>query len=162
MPQSNFKIKDIEIPNRYFLPEVINLLEEGRTVTIRLKGFSMRPFLEDGRDKALLKKSKTLKVNDVVLAKIDNSRYVLHRIIKIKDNNVTLRGDGNIQTESCHIKDIKGTAIGFYRKGRDKIELTNSIYWHIYSFLWTKLFPFRKYLLFIYRKIWLNIFPTKI
>lgn len=61
MPQSNIKTKDIEIPNRLFMPEIIRLLDEGRSVIIRLKGFSMRPFLEDRRDKALLKKAIALK-----------------------------------------------------------------------------------------------------
>lgn len=43
------------------MPEIIRLLDEGRSVIIRLKGFSMRPFLEDRRDKALLKKAIALK-----------------------------------------------------------------------------------------------------
>ena len=162
MPQSNIKIKDVEIPNKYLMPEIIRLLNEGRTVTIRLKGFSMRPYLEDHRDKALLVKKNILKTNDVALAEIGKNKYVLHRIIKIEGNDVVLRGDGNIQSESCRIDNIKGVAIGFYRKGRSKIELTNSINWQIYSFLWTNLFPFRRYLLYIYRNIWIKIFPIKL
>lgn len=162
MPQSNIKIRDIEIPNRLFMPEIIRLLDEGRSVIIRLKGFSMRPFLEDRRDKALLKKSNSPKINDVALAEIDGNKYVLHRIINIQGESVTLRGDGNILTESCKLDDIKGIAVGFYRKGREKIESTNSLKWHIYSFVWTKLFPIRRYLLFIYKKFWIKIFSTKI
>lgn len=162
MPQSNIKIKDLEISNKYFMPEVIKLLDEGRTVTIRLKGFSMRPYLEDRRDKALLEKSNIPRINDIALAEIEKNKYVLHRIIKISGNDVILRGDGNIQSESCKIDNIKGVAVGFYRKGRSKIELTNSINWHIYSFLWTNLFPIRRYLLYIYRNIWIKLFPIKL
>ena len=40
--------------NARFLPEVIALANEGHDVTIPLRGFSMRPFLEDGRDLAIL------------------------------------------------------------------------------------------------------------
>ena len=51
-------IKELQFENARFLPEVVALLEEGHTVTLRLKGFSMRPFLEDNRDKALLSMQK--------------------------------------------------------------------------------------------------------
>lgn len=61
MSRKDLEQKDIEIQNKYLIPEIIRLLDEGRTVTIRLKGFSMRPFLEDKRDKALLKSLIALK-----------------------------------------------------------------------------------------------------
>lgn len=144
------------------MPEIIRLLDEGHSVTIRLKGISMRPFLEDRRDKALLKKNDSIRINDVVLAEIPQKNYVLHRIIKINGNNIVLRGDGNIRTESCKTNNIKGTAVGFYRKGRNKLEPTTSIKWHIYSFIWTKLYPIRRYLLYIYKIIWIKIFPIKL
>ena len=83
MSRKDLEQKDIEIQNKYLIPEIIRLLDEGRTVTIRLKGFSMRPFLEDKRDKALLKKSDSIKIDDVVLAEINKGQYVLHRVIKI-------------------------------------------------------------------------------
>ena len=52
------------IPNAILLPEIVKLMDEGHTVTIRLRGFSMRPFLEDNRDKALLTKAINPKVGD--------------------------------------------------------------------------------------------------
>ena len=47
--------------NAQLLPEVVKMLNEGHTVTLPLKGYSMRPFLENGRDKALLIKVQDLK-----------------------------------------------------------------------------------------------------
>ena len=61
MQQSNIKIKELQFTNADFLPEVVKLVDEGHTCTIQLRGFSMRPFLEDNRDKALLAKPKALK-----------------------------------------------------------------------------------------------------
>lgn len=122
----------------------------------------MRPFLEDKRDKALLKKSDSIKIDDVVLAEINKGQYVLHRVIKMDENFILLRGDGNIQTELCRINDIKGCAVGFYRKGRSALERTDGIKWQLYSFIWNKLFPIRRYLLYGYRKLWLRIFPVKL
>ena len=52
-------MREKQIPNKILMPEIVKMLNEGHTVTLRLKGYSMRPFLEDERDKALLTKSVT-------------------------------------------------------------------------------------------------------
>lgn len=150
--------KELQIENHKFLPEVIKLLEEGHTVTLQLRGFSMRPFLEDNRDKALLAKAKDIQVGDAVLAETAPKHYVLHRIIKIQGETVTLRGDGNLGTEECHVNDVHGYVIGFYRKGRTKLDKTNGIKWRTYSHIWMTLYPIRRYLLAAYRRIWIPLF----
>lgn len=152
------QIKEIEFSNSQLLPEIIKLLREGHTVTLRLKGFSMRPFLEDGRDKALLMLATRPKVGDPVLAEISPKHYVLHRIIAIDGDNVTLRGDGNLNVERCTLGDVHGAVIGFYRKGRNKLDRTDSMKWRLYSAIWTRLYPIRRYLLAFYRRIWLKWF----
>ena len=144
--------------NSVLLPEIVRLLNEGHTVTLRLRGFSMRPFLEDGRDKALLTKAVSPKVGDPVLAEIEPKHFVLHRIICIQGDNVVLRGDGNLGVEHCKLGDVKGAVIGFYRKGRSKLDRTDGKKWRTYSWIWTRLYPIRRYLLAFYRRIWLRLF----
>lgn len=158
MQQNHIHKTEVRFNNSEFLPEVVKMLNERHTVTLRLRGFSMRPFLEDGRDKALLTKPVTIKKGDAVLAEVTPGHYVLHRIISIKGENVVLRGDGNIGVERCSLADIKGFAIGFYRKGRTKLNRTNGLKWRVYSLVWTTLFPLRRYLLAFYRRIWLKMF----
>ena len=138
------------MPNEVFLPFVVEQLEsmEGKTVTLPLRGRSMRPFLEDERDKALLIAAKDIHVGDVVLAKIIKDHFVLHRIIKIDGNHVVLRGDGNMNVEHCEKKDVKALALGFYRKNRTKLDSTKGMKWRVYSWIWVRLYPFRRYLLF--------------
>ncbi len=144
------KIKTKQMANAVLLPQVVSLLEEGHTVTLPLRGFSMRPFLEDGRDKALLKKPESINVGDAVLAEVAPLHFVLHRIIDIQGDKVTLRGDGNLSNEYCRLSDVKATAIGFFRKGRDKADMTTDTKWKVYSWLWVRLFPIRRYLLFAF------------
>ena len=134
--------------NAVFLPEVVRMLHEGHTVTLPLRGRSMRPFLEDGRDKALLKMADNPQVGDAVLAEIRPRVYVLHRIVKIEGNSVTLRGDGNIADEHCTLADIRAKAAGFYRKGRTRLDSTDGLKWRVYSWWWMRLYPVRRYLLF--------------
>ena len=156
MQQSHLKVREIKLSNAEFLPEIVKLMDEGHTVTLRLRGFSMRPFLEDNRDKALMTKATNPKVGDPVLAEVDPKHFVLHRIISIDGDHVTLRGDGNLSDERCTLADVKGAVIGFYRKGRTTLDRTDGWKWRTYSFFWMRLYPVRRYLLAFYRRIWLK------
>lgn len=160
MPQCDIEIVQVQFENARFLPEVVNFLNEGKTITLSLRGYSMRPFLEDNRDKALLKKAENPQVGEPVLAEVSPKHYVLHRIINIDGNKVTLRGDGNIANEYCTLSDVKAQVIGFYRKGRNKLDLTSGWKWRMYSKLWMGLYPVRHYLLSFYRRIWIPLFGT--
>ena len=158
MKETTLQVTEIQFPNAQLLPEIIKLLNEGHTVTLQLRGFSMRPFLEDKRDKALLDKREIYNIGEPVLAEISPRHYVLHRIIKIEGEDVTLKGDGNLTTESCKMKDIKAISVGFYRKSHQTLDRIDGRKWRIYSAIWTALSPCRRYLLAFYRKIWIPIF----
>lgn len=150
----------MHIDNAILLPQIVTLLNEGHTVTLNLKGFSMRPFLENNRDKALLTKPTNPKVGDPVLAETAPKHFVLHRIIRIDGDAVTLRGDGNLGVEHCKITDVCGAVIGFYRKGRQTLDRTDGLKWRVYSWIWTRLYPIRRYLLAVYHKILLPLTPN--
>ena len=155
---TRMKTEEKLFANALLLPEIVKMLNEGHSVTLILRGFSMRPFLENGRDKALLIKANDIKVGDAVLAEISPKHFVLHRIIKIEGNLITLRGDGNLGIERCLLEDVKASVVGFYRKGRKKMDRTDGKKWRIYSTIWTHLYPIRRYLLAAYRKIWIPLF----
>ena len=149
---NNQHLKHKEFANDVIIPEIARLLDEGHSVTLTLRGVSMRPFLEDGRDKAILTKpSKPVRVGDVVLAEVSSRRYALHRIVKIEGSLVTMRGDGNLATEQFDASKVLGIARCFYRKGRKRPDYTTGWKWRIYSAVWTALLPVRRYLLFAYR-----------
>ena len=40
MQQDDIEITEIQFSNAVFLPEVVKMLEEGHTVTLRLRGFN--------------------------------------------------------------------------------------------------------------------------
>lgn len=137
--------RKIRITNAVLLPEVISLINQGHSVTLPLRGNSMRPFLRDGRDKAVLVKAslQNLKCGDVVLAEVSCGKYVIHRIIKLSGNNIVLLGDGNMTPENCTVNDIRAIVVGFYRNGCSHIINVTSFKWRIYSSLWMALRPFR-------------------
>ena len=161
MQQDHIEIKEVQFANAVLLPEIVKMLDEGHTVTLRLRGYSMRPFLEDNRDKALLTKAIDPKVGDPVFAEVGPKHFVLHRIVKIEGDAVTLRGDGNLGDEHCRLQDVKGAVIGFYRKGRTTLDRTDGRKWRIYSYIWMHLYPIRRWLLAFYRRIWLKVFKVR-
>ena len=94
------------------LSEVTSLLQTGHRVKLRARGNSMLPFITGDRDSIILQKEKTVHRGDIVLARIPDRGYILHRIIAIRDNEMTLMGDGNLQaTEQCNRDQICGTVI---------------------------------------------------
>ncbi len=162
------------VDNAVIIPEMINLLGEGHTVTLTVKGYSMRPFLEHLRDKVLLTSidPQNVCVGDVVLAEASRSAarksdrdgaentdlsgttktYVLHRVKHIDGEDVILCGDGNISVEYCKLADIYAKAIAFYRKNRKKPYKIEDKTWRVYSKCWTSLYPIRRYLLYVVRQ----------
>ncbi len=144
---------ELTLENERLFPFVVSLLREGHTVTLRLKGNSMRPFLEDQRDDALLRRATEVVVGEPVLAELSPGHFVLHRVVKVVGDEVTLLGDGNLTEEHCKRKDIRAQVVGFYRKGSTTLTPISGRKWRYYSYLWTRLRPIRRYLLAVYRRI---------
>ncbi|MGN0086159.1 MAG: S24/S26 family peptidase [Alloprevotella sp.] len=146
--------RTIEIPNELLIPKIKEAVDAGHTVTFRVKGKSMRLFLEDGRDKVILAPVKAeLRRGDVVLAEIAPGHYVLHRIIRREGDLLTLKGDGNVRgTEVCRTDKVVGIATGFLRKGRTQPDRTDGRKWRLYSHIWLALSPLRRLILGVYRR----------
>ncbi len=108
------------VSNVEFFEDITRLLEGGQTVTFRTKGRSMVPFIVGGRDSVTLRRAcGQIVVGDIVLARLQGGRYVLHRVY-CKDGNVlTLMGDGNLKaTEECRQSDVVGVVTHIVRNGR--------------------------------------------
>ena len=75
--------------------EAIRLVDEGVSVTFPVKGYSMLPFIIGGRESVILQKPQVVRLGDVVLAWVDDCRYVVHRVIGIEGERVILMGDGS-------------------------------------------------------------------
>lgn len=144
------------VENETFFESVSDLVGEGHSVTLRATGVSMRPFLENRRDEVQIEKAQAIDKYDIVLAKINNSVFVIHRVIDVDGNNFTLMGDGNLSgTERCVSSEIIGKATYIIRNGR-RIDCSSK-YFRFLSVLWVKARRIRRPLLafwvrFILRK----------
>lgn len=144
----------VEKANPLYVKALHQFINEGSTVEFPVKGWSMRIFVENERDKAVLShcNKSDLKVGDVVLAEIDKDLYALHRIIKIDGEQLTLMGDGNLQnTESCTRSDVVAIVTAWRRKGSNKLDYVSGWKWRIYSKIWVPLLPVRRFLILAWR-----------
>ena len=142
-------MKDNEI-----IEEAIRLAREGVNVTLPVNGNSMLPFIIGGKESVILhSQGGIVDVGDVVLAWVDGNRYVVHRIIKLDYDRVTLMGDGNVGvTEHCLLGDIKAR-VTHVVDAKDKTHYLYNRWRMLAAKVWYWLRPVRRVLLAIYRRV---------
>lgn len=129
------------IANRELFAIVRDTLLEGKTVRVAVNGQSMLPFFRSGSTIPLrpVREGDIRKYN-VVMADAGHA-FVVHRIIEVGDETITLLGDGNIYgTESVT---------------RDKIYgIVDCSAPHLFlAKIWLWLRPVRRFPLAIFRRI---------
>jgi hypothetical protein len=134
------------------IEEAVRLVREGVNVTLPVKGLSMLPFIIGGKESVILHRPGLIDVGDVVLAWVDGNRYVVHRIIKLDYDRVTLMGDGNLTTEHCALGDIKAR-VTHVVDAKDKTHYLYNKWRKSAAKVWYWLRPIRRYLLAIYRRV---------
>ena len=129
------------IANRELFAIVRDTLLEGSTVRVSVKGQSMLPFFRSGSTITLrpIKEGDIRKYN-VVMADAENA-FVVHRIIEVGEEFVTLLGDGNY--------------LGTERVTRDKIYgVVDCSALHIFfAKIWLWMRPVRRFPLAIFRRV---------
>ena len=123
------------------------VLAHGGKLVYTNVGDSMEPLIRQGRDLLVIEKaSGRLKKYDIPLYKRDSGQYVLHRILKVRENDYVLCGDNRWAKETgITDRHILGVLTGIERGGR-KIELSGAEY-RAYVFFWCDLFPLRVFFL---------------
>lgn len=113
--------------------KLVEQLNKDGFVVSGFKGSSMYPFLKQNKNKILIERTNKNNINkyDVVLYKYNN-KYILHRIINIKDNICVIRGDNTIVKEYISINNIIAKLKGYYSKDKYievNIELNKKYYY---------------------------------
>ena len=136
--------------------DICELLEEGATFKIVVRGYSMLPLLGFGRDTIILRR-----VDDsedisgrIAMFRNTNGRIVVHRIIGINAGIVSLRGDGNhYQGEQCRREEIIAVLESVIREGGREISCS-SRHWHRMESVWLNTpLCMRRYALAILRRV---------
>jgi len=135
-------------------PVVLDLLNEYKQACFIVTGMSMWPFICHGRDKAIVEKCDPDKVKkgDIVLLEAVSGRYLLHRITKVLPDGIQTTGDGNCHRDGVFPRScIRAKIVKIIRKG--KVIDCTSVLWRGIFCLWMRMFPVRRYLLAVLRRI---------
>ena len=137
------KIVDMDL----FMSGIETLLGEGKEVKMTPKGASMLLFIKGDRDSVVLTTpSRPLEVGDIVLARV-GERYIMHRVFSFNCDDLTLMGDGNIcGTENCSASDVIGLVKEIHKENGKVVKPGKGTFWRFLK-------PFRRYILFIYKRV---------
>lgn len=133
------------VNTRKFLDEMTALLEAGHGITIPVAGTSMEPFLKDQRDQVYLEKTQTdtpLRSGEIVLFTRPDGQYVLHRIVKVSSEQLIIRGDNQLWTETISPEQVRGVVRKVRRNGNWITSQSNI--WKFFEGPWNKLTILRK------------------
>lgn len=140
------------VSDRQIIEDAVKLVNEGLAVTMLVKGRSMLPFIFGGLDSAVLTRPGEVREGDVVLARVGEGHYVLHRVMEVSDSRVVLMGDGNIRgQEACRPEDVLARVdevVGQDGKHRrlDTPKMKRR------ARLWRRLLPVRRWILAVYKR----------
>jgi len=141
------------IPNDILFGEVERRIAAGERVLIRLQGESMMPMMRGGRDVVELGPldGGDIRRGTVVLCRY-RGRHILHRIVKVEEDRLTLMGDGNLQPEKVAAADVVAVMRSLHRPS-GRVITASSRSWKVCSAVWLALRPARRYILGAMRRI---------
>lgn len=114
------------------------LVEPGALFVMHVTGYSMLPLLGYGDDKIVLR--RTTPEDDIlgriVMFRTKDEHIIVHRVMKVEGESVTLRGDGNIvQYEHCLRSEIIGVVERVIRQSGHEVDCTTR-WWRIRERIW--------------------------
>ncbi len=142
-----------EIDTVTLLTAMQELTEAGHTVSVRVSGNSMAPFLRHGRDTVWFKKpDRPLRVGDVVFYRRASGQFVLHRICRIRDDGYYIVGDNQTGVEGpVQAAQIFAVAVQVCRKG--KILRPDHLLWWFFAVVWVRMIFARKAIAWLHRRM---------
>ena len=116
------------VENAGLFAQVEQAVAEGHSVTITVRGVSMRPLLRDLRDKVVLERVNRLRVGDIALF-LYGDRHLLHRIRRIEGEQITMQGDALLQTtEECTREQVIATVSKIICPSGRVVSIDSAIY----------------------------------
>lgn len=130
------------------------LERDGRLVYTSV-GDSMQPFIHSGEDLLIIEKTEgRLKKYDVPLYRRDTGKYVLHRVLKVRENDYVICGDNRWRRETgITDRHILGVLTAIVRDGQTisvqdpeymrRVRLWCDFFWVRAAIVWMKALPWR-------------------
>lgn len=142
------------INTREYVGLLKQLVEEGETVSMRIVGSSMSPFLIHDRDLITFKApDRELKKGDMVFFQRESGQYVMHRIYAVKPDGYYMVGDAQTEIEGPISREqIFAVIIKVRRK--DKWMEPGDFWWNFFERVWINIIPVRKAVVVFYSLVY--------
>ena len=128
------------------IPLLTDTLAMGQKIRyLPFRGVSMLPMLRQGKDSVeLAPLPEKLHKYDLPLYRYPSGKYVMHRIVGVKEDHYLCLGDNTYRYE--HIKPEQMIAVvSAFKRGDKRIEVTD-FWYRVYSRVWYWCYPARKLL----------------
>lgn len=128
------------------MPLIRERLAAGQTVRyLPFRGVSMLPMLRQGKDAVeLAPLPEKLKKYDLPVYRYPHGKYVMHRVVAVKDDCYICLGDNTWEYETIRPEWMIGLVSAF-KRGDKRISVDSRSY-RLYCRIWVALFPLRKFL----------------
>jgi hypothetical protein len=131
----------LKVPFRHIEPLLSDAFLRGDRIRISVTGTSMQPWIKGG-DLLELEAvdSDRVRVGEVVLAKRQDETHVLHRVVKLQDDRVMLRGDAQNTHDEPFPRCRVIARVVSVKRGRRVFHLDRGL-WRFMGSLWVMLSP---------------------
>ena len=135
------------------LAKILQLqMDTAGSAQLTVTGSSMLPMLHHGKDTVTLSPiCQTPGKGTLPLYLRDNGEYVLHRILRPVSEGFLCCGDNQWQAEIIRADQLVAQVTGFTRNQKEY--LTTHWGYRLYVWLWVGLYPMRRYILAIRRRL---------
>ncbi len=135
---------------REYVGMLKELVEQGDTVSMRIVGSSMSPFLIHNRDIIIFKApDRKLRRGDMVFFQRDSGQYVMHRIYSEKKDGYYIIGDAQTELEGP-VRPEQIFALVIKVKRKDKWLEPGNFWWEFFARVWIRSIRLRKVFTKIY------------
>ena len=120
------------------LAQLEQLEQHGNYISVP-NGISMRPMIVGGRDAVMIRKLQSPpKRYDLVMYVRPDMQGVVHRVIRVRENDYIICGDNCWQLEFVKPEQIKGIVTEYCRKNGKWKPVTN-FWYQVYVHIWVDL-----------------------
>jgi len=134
------------------LAQLEQLEQHGNYISVP-NGISMRPMIVGGRDAVMIRKLQSPpKRYDLVMYVRPDMQGVVHRVIRVRENDYIICGDNCWQLEFVKPEQIKGIVTEYCRKNGKWKPVTN-FWYQVYVHIWVDLLFIKRPMFYIRDKI---------
>lgn len=127
-------------------------LQEGGQANLNVTGHSMHPTLRNRKDSvSLIPATGQEKKGDIILYRRESGQFVLHRIIRVEEQNYICSGDNQVMREPVSREQVLAVVNSFTRRG--KVYGIDHMGYRIYVWALVNLFCLRKCYLLMRRHL---------